>query len=134
MGCSGCGSKKKVISEPGSKTTIKYTAQAAKPVDGVVVERSTSTQKVQVRYYGGGMTRKISSGCSSCRGGKSGYSVTTTETIMFVSEDAPNGIFKQTFSVGHNYYVTRAQADYLLKLTYRDVAGKEQPKFKEVEG
>lgn len=133
MGCSSCGAKRQVkIEQPEKKVSVKYTARAVQPVSGVVVPRSTTNERVKLRYYGGGMSKKVSSGCSTCRGGKTAYAVTTSEVIMFVSEDAPNGIFKEKFSVGHNYYVTRAQADYLLKLKYRDVAGKEQPKFKEV--
>lgn len=129
MACSSCGGGSKTIKP---SVSVKYTAPASNAMPAVVVPRSTSAEKVKLRYYGGGMTKKVSSGCSSCHGGKNSYSVLTTETIMFVSDDAPNGIFRQTFSVGHNYYVTRAQADYLLKLTFRDVAGREQPKFREI--
>lgn len=138
MGCSSCGQKRAVkvggeqpVAQKPS-VNVKYTAQTSNAVPATVVPRSTTNERVKLRYYGGGMTKKVSSGCSTCRGGKNSYSVTTTETIMFVSDDAPNGLFKQTFSVGHNYYVTRNQADYLLKLTYRDVAGNAQPKFKEI--
>lgn len=135
MGCSSCAGRKNVKTTNSVKETrasVKYNLPATNQISGEIVPKSASTEKVKLRYYGGGMTRKTSSGCSSCRGGKSSYSITTSETIMFVSEDAPNGIFSEKFAVGHNYYVTRNQADYLLKLTYRDVAGNSQPKFKEI--
>ena len=99
----------------------------------LVVPKSATRELVKVRYYGGGSSTKRSGGCKACGGaGANAYSTVTTETIMFVSEDSPNSIFKQEFHIGHDYMVTRNQADYLLSLTYRARAGNEQHKFKEI--
>lgn len=101
---------------------------------GVVVEKSENPQaKVRIRYYGGGTKKSTGSGCSTCHGTKKGYVVTTAETIQFVSEDENGGLFKRTFSIGHDYYVTEKQAEYLLTLEYRNRAGQIVKKFQKVE-
>lgn len=87
------------------------------------------SKKVKLVYNGGGHTRKKSVGCTTCHGGKASYSVTTSETIIFVSEDCNNNIYKETFSVGHSYYVTEEQAKVLLSLTYVSHSGKTAHKF-----
>lgn len=101
--------------------------------EGVVVKKSADpSAKVRIRYYGGG-SKKSTGGCSTCHGTKGGYTVTTAETIQFVSEDADNELFKMTFNIGHDYYVTEKQAEYLLTLTYRNRAGQVVNKFERVE-
>ena len=126
MACSGCM----------GKTAIKRSpiADNRKPAaEGVVVQKSEDPNaKVRLRYFGGG-SKKSTGGCHTCHGNKAGYVVTTTETIQFVSEDADNGWFKMTFSIGHDYYVTEKQAEYLLSLTYRNQAGQTVYKFQKVE-
>lgn len=141
MSCSSCGGASRVAPTPvndvhrkavqavqGDKGSVYTSPQ----VDNVV-GKSTSTKKVQVRYYGGGYAQKRGTGCRSCGGGNGSYSVVTNETIMFVSEDAPGGLFKETFSVGHDYYVTEKQAEYLLSLQFRSRAGTMENKFRKVE-
>lgn len=123
MACSGCASKRKASVKP-----VIDNRQST--VQGVVVEASADTSnKVKLRYFGGG-SKKTTGGCSTCHGSKGGYVVTTSETIRFVSEDAPGGLFVETFSIGHDYYVTEKQAEYLLTLTYRNRAGQIVHKFK----
>lgn len=121
MACGGCGKSKP------RKTTITDNRKAA-PI-GTVVGKSENEGKVRLRYFGG-TVKKATVGCSTCSGRKSGYAVTTSETIRFVSEDAPGGLFVQTFQIGHDYYVTEKQAEYLLTLTYTNRAGQTVHKFK----
>lgn len=121
MGCSGCGKNR-------PKKTVVLDNRKPESA-GTVVKASDSEAKVKIRYYGGTL-KKSTTGCSTCSGKKSGYSVTTSETIRFVSEDAPNNWFVQTFSLGHDYYVTEKQAEYLLSLTYVNKAGQTVHKFK----
>lgn len=141
MACRTCGQSAPIATKATVSTTSKAvktdTAVSATTKDKIdlaqVVPKSKTTELVKIRYYGGGMTsKKTGGGCRACGGGKGSYTTVTTETIMFVSEDAPNSVFKQTFQIGHDYYVTRNQADYLLALTYRSKSGVEQHKFKEV--
>lgn len=89
------------------------------------------SEKVRIRYYGGGSLQAAGVGCRACGGGKK-YVVTTSERIMFASEDVENGLFSQTFTIGHDYFVTEKQAEYLLGLTYQNRAGKIVHKFKKV--
>lgn len=122
MACGGCGK-----SRP-RKTPVADNRQPASI--GTVVEASKNTEnKVRIRYYGSTI-KKTTTGCATCSGRKSGYSVTTSETIRFVSEDAPGNWFVQTFQIGHDYYVTEKQAEYLLSLTYVNKAGQTVHKFK----
>lgn len=126
MGCRTCGQY-----APVSTPSLSSNSATPSTGEGVVVAKSETPNLVRLRYYGGGTSQKKTSGCRACGGG-GGYTVMTSETIMFVSDDAPNGLFKQTFQIGHDYYVTRNQADYLLTLTFRSKAGIVQNKFKEV--
>lgn len=121
MACSGC--MKNNVSAPAKKVEDEalYAVEASANPDA----------KVKLRYYGGGM-KKNTGGCSTCSGKKTGYSITTSETIRFVSADAPNGLFKMTFSIGHDYYVTEKQAEYLLGLTYVNKSGQTVYKFGKV--
>ena len=141
MPCSHCGQRKTATPKPTSITTETTTIEApvvAAKTDKVdpslVVPKSKTRELVKVRYYGGGAATKRSGiGCRACGGaGANAYTTVTTETIMFVSEDSPNSIFKREFHIGHDYMVTRNQADYLLSLTYRARTGNEQHKFKEI--
>ena len=125
MACSSCGNN--------NNSTVTQRLTVEHPVadygDDVVVHASEDPKKkVKIRYYGSGV-KKVTGGCSTCRGKSGGYSVKTTETIQFVSEDSPNNWFKQTFSIGHDYYVTENQADYLPSLTYVNKAGQTVNKF-----
>lgn len=132
MGCVSCGHNAP-ISTPVQTSSVPSLAEKPNVAQsGEIVGKSENGELVKLRYYGGGSAAKKSGGCKSCGGGGSSYTTVTTETIMFVSEDSPNSIFKQTFQIGHDYYVTRKQADYLLGLTFRSKAGVEQNKFKEV--
>lgn len=140
MGCRTCGqsapiaTKATVNNVPVKAAAPTVSVSDTKRVDpAMVVPKSKTAELVKLRYYGGGSaTKKTGGGCRACGSGKGSYTTVTSETIMFVSEDASNSIFKQTFQIGHDYYVTRNQADYLLSLTYHSKAGVEQHKFKEV--
>lgn len=127
MTCSGCVHRK--------TTNKEIVLDNRKPNhEGIVVEKSNSPNaKIRIRYYGGGSKKSVGSGCHTCHGKGGGYVVTTSETIRFVSEDCPDGWFKMTFNIGHDYYVTEAQAEYLLTLEYRNRAGQIVKKFKKVE-
>ena len=122
MGCTGCGASRP--SRP-----IVADNRKAEPIGVVVGKSDEDSAKVRLRYYGGSI-KKATVGCSTCSGKKGGYAVTTSETIRFVSEDAPGGMFVQTFQIGHDYYVTEKQAEYLLTLTYVNRAGQTVNKFK----
>lgn len=122
MACSGCNHNPTPAVPP--KTTPHPESV------GTVVEASESpSNKVRLRYFGGGSKVSTGGGCSTCKGSKGGYVIKTTETIRFVSEDEPDGWFSQTFSIGRDYYVTPNQAEYLLTLTYRNPAGQTVHKF-----
>lgn len=129
MGCSSCG-RNRVVRPPVQNESVEVKLGRPAEAPLIVAKSEDNTGKVRIRYYGGGLALKTS-GCRSC--GSSGqYTLTTTETISFASDDAPYGWFSQTFTVGHDYFVTRNQADYLLKLTFRNKAGQVANKFKEV--
>lgn len=125
MACSSCNHSK-----------VRAKATAARPVvakveQPLIAPVSDTSEKVHLRYYGGGMARQTS-GCASC-GSVGRYALTTSETIQFASDDAPMGWFSQTFSVGHDYYVTQKQAERLLKETFTNPAGQVVNKFKVIE-
>lgn len=135
MGCSSCGGTHKITSAP---TTVQSVIHPNKTVSldlAAPVEASEDvSRKIRLRYYGGGVTKiPTGTGCSTCRSGKKGYANTTTETITFVSADAPGGLFRQTVTVGHDIYVTEKQAEYLLALTYQNKGGQIVHKFQKVE-
>lgn len=127
MGCSTCGRK----NSAKAKAPAVRAVSAPAPTESLIVPKSETNEKVKLRYYGGGMTRQTS-GCASC-GSQGRYALTTSETISFVSDDAPMGWFSQLFSVGHDYYVTKKQAEKLLKETFTNPAGQVVNKFKVVE-
>lgn len=132
MGCRTCGQNAPISTPPQTVVVSKNEKKLNVAQSGEVVVKSHTDELVKLRYYGGGAAAKKGRGCRACGSGGSSYTTVTTETIMFVSEDSPNSIFKQTFQIGHDYYVTRNQADYLLGLTFRSKAGVEQHKFKEI--
>lgn len=126
MSCSTCG---------GSSTRRMSIQQVQQLIrtnpEELIVKKSESKALVHLRYYGAGMGM-TSSGCSSCSsGGK--YSLVTSETIQFASDDAPLGWFSKRFDVAHDYYVTEKQAEHLLKETFTNAAGQEVSKFKVIE-
>lgn len=123
MGCSSCGKK--------SIKTKAQPVRVATPITPLVAEKSETTEKVKLRYYGGGMTKQTT-GCSSC-GSQGKYALTTSETIQFASDDAPMGWFSQRFDVGHDYYVTEKQAERLLQETFTNPSGQVVNKFKVIE-
>lgn len=137
MGCGACGHSQSAPVTTGKTITPQGVAnqpQGVSEVPTLMAGLSATTNLVHLRYKGGGMASKRvpGRGCKSCGGSQSRYQVVTTEQIMFVSEDAPNGIFKKTFTVSHDYWVTEEQAKLLLSMTYKDMAGKEKHKFEEI--
>lgn len=130
MSCSGCGKRKTVVSSVGQPVVTPR-----KTAGGVVVPKSADpTKKVRVRYYGGGITAKKVSRCASCGSAKGSYQRLTNETIMFASDDEPNGLFMKPMTAGHDYWVTEEQAKYLLENeVYISQAGIETHKFKLME-
>lgn len=128
MPCGHCG-KSQVVK---LKTTSSTPAPVTKTALPLAEKTEAGTPRVKLRYFGGGYSTK-GGGCRSCGGTGVSYTFVTTETIQFVSEDVPDGMFKQRFSVGHDYLVTEKQAEYLLTLTYRSKAGRTLYKFKKIE-
>lgn len=141
MGCSSCGGGKLHTINPNkdkanSQAPIKVVKQAMpESLSGKPVAASADpSRKVRLRYYGGGVRKSATGiGCSTCRGGKSNYVNTTSETITFVSDDEPSGLFRELVTVGHDIYVTEKQAEFLLTLTYINKGGQTVHKFKKVE-
>ena len=141
MACGACAEKarKRKLAEEVAKLQennapqrVYASSNVVKNTTAKVVEKSNTSERVLLRYYGGGSGTTKVRGCRSCGGGKVKYATVTSERIMFASEEAPNGFFNLLVSVGHDYLVTRAQADYMLTLTYKNKAGQEVHKFKEV--
>ena len=124
MACGGCA-RNRAAAKP---STANVDNRKPAPIGTVVGKSDNTDNKVKLRYYGGSV-KKAAVGCSTCSGSKSAYTVTTSETIIFVSEDAPGGLYKVTFQIGHDYYVTEKQAEYLLTLTYTNRAGQLVHKF-----
>lgn len=139
MACSSCAerARKRKLAEQMKKDTnaparVYASSNVVKNTPAKVVEASNTTEKVMLRYYGGGSGTTRTRGCRSCGGSRVKYATITSERIQFASEDAPNGYFNLFVTVGHDYAVTRSQADYMLTLTYKNRAGKIVHKFKEV--
>lgn len=88
---------------------------------------------VRLRYYGGSFENKNRARCASCgHKATSSRSRVMSESIQFPSDVTPNGLNTILFSVGRDYYVTRYEADYLLKMTFVNINGVTEPKFKEI--
>lgn len=139
MACGSCAerARKRKLAEQMKKDNsapqrVYASSNVVKNTPAKVVEASKTTERVMLRYYGGGSGTTRVRGCRSCGGSKVKYATVTSERIMFASEDAPNGFFNLLVSVGHDYLVTRSQADYMLTLTYTNNAGQVVHKFKEV--
>ena len=139
MACSSCAerARKRKLAEQmkmdGTTPPRVYaSSNVVKNTTAKVIEASKTTEKVLLRYYGGGSGTTRVRGCRTCGGSKVKYATITSERIMFASEDSPNGFFNLLVSVGHDYLVTRSQADYMLTLTYKNKAGQVVHKFKEV--
>lgn len=127
-GCSSCGHRK---AQPRVKNVSIARESSTKTAEELIVKKSDSPKLVQLRYYGGGMTRQTS-GCSSC-GSQGRYALTTSEVISFASDDAPSGWFSQRFDVGKDVFVTEKQAERLLEETFTNPAGQVVHKFKVIE-
>lgn len=123
-GCSGC---KHSSTWEGAKAVTTATPQPS----SLIVGKSETNGKVRLRYYGGGLQRQTK-GCRSC-GTVGKYALTTSETIQFMSDDAPNGWFSRKFDVSEDAYVTPKQAERLLQETFTNAAGQVIPKFKIIE-
>lgn len=127
MSCSGCGGGGHLKNEIIPPEPLKKTTSAT------VVEKTPDTaEKVRVRYYGGGQTSKKVASCATCGAAKGSYVRTTAETIMFASEDEPNGLYKQFVEAGRDYWVTKNQAEYLTsdEYSYISQTGEIAHKFK----
>lgn len=137
MACSSCGAKSPTSVRPVVTVNKTTKAEPKLRVDlGKPVEASADTsKKVRLRYFGGGVKRvnTTGTGCSTCRGGRGNYANVTAETITFVSEDEPSGLFRQVVTAGHDIFVTEKQAQYLLSLTYQNRGGEVVHKFKKVD-
>ena len=138
MACSSCAerARKRKLAEQmanhDNPPRVYASSNVVKNTTAKVIKASETTEKVLLRYYGGGSGTTRIRGCRTCGGSKVKYATITSERIMFASEDAPNGFFNLLVSVGHDYLVTRSQADYMLTLTYKNKAGQVVHKFKEV--
>lgn len=133
MSCRGCGKQ--------HKNTVQHTVEVVQaPVHTrttmttKAVGASDSNEKVRVRYYGGGFEAKPNRGCSSCGKAKGSYARVTNETIIFASDDAENGLFKLPVEIGHDYWVTEKQAEYMTSdnddMVYTNPSGQLCHKFK----
>lgn len=133
MSCNGCGQAAKARAEMKKQEaqTPRFVAstEAKSPATPLpMVEASETNKKVKLRYLGGGYSTQ-GQGCRSCGGTGTKYKFVSSERIQFVSEDSPEGWFNQLFTVGHDYYVSEKQAEYLLSLTYQSRAGRATNKF-----
>lgn len=133
MACGSCGQAAKARAEAQKQEAQKPTFVASTEVKVnktplPMVEASETNKKVKLRYLGGGYSTQ-GQGCRSCGGTGTKYKFVSSERIQFVSEDSPENWFNQLFTVGHDYYVTEKQAEYLLSLTYQSRAGRATNKF-----
>ena len=87
----------------------------------------------RLRYYGGSYENTNRARCATC-----GQKATTTrsrvmsESIQFPSDVTQSGLKAVLFQVGRDYYVTEYEAEYLLKMTFVNINGVTEPKFKEI--
>lgn len=137
MGCSSCGQAARARAEAQkieAQTPHFVASTEAKVVSTPLpmVDASDTNKKVKLRYLGGGYSTQ-GQGCRSCGGTGTKYKFVSSERIQFVSEDAADGWFNQLFTVGHDYYVTEKQAEYLLTLTYQSRSGRKANKFERVD-
>lgn len=133
MGCSSCGKRNRQTANQPETQFVPTTEKRLKSATALpMTEKSKSNKKVKLRYLGGGYSTQ-GQGCRSCGGSGTTYKFVTSERIQFVSKDSPDNWFNQSFTVGHDYYVTKKQAEYLLTLTYISKAGREVNKFEKVD-
>lgn len=89
---------------------------------------------IRLRYFGGSYENKNRARCSTC-----GHKPSTTrsrvmsESIQFPSDVTPNGLKTVLFSVGRDYFVTEYEAEYLLKMSFININGVTEPKFRKIE-
>lgn len=88
---------------------------------------------IRLRYYGGSFKNANRVGCATC-GHKASNSRSRimSESIQFPSDATPTGLKTVLFSVGRDYFVTEYEAEYLLKMTFVNINGVTEPKFKEI--
>lgn len=88
---------------------------------------------VRLRYYGGSFENKNRARCATC-GHKASVtrSRVMSESIQFPSDVTPSGLKTVLFAVGRDYYVTSYEAEYLLKMTFININGITEPKFRKV--
>lgn len=87
----------------------------------------------RLRYFGGSFASTNRPKCSSCGNKAStGRSRIMSESIQFPSDVTPTGLKVMLFSVGRDYFVTDYEAEYLLKMTFVNINGRTEPKFKEI--
>lgn len=88
---------------------------------------------VRLRYYGGSFENKNRARCATC-GHKASVtrSRVMSESIQFPSDVTPSGLKTVLFTVGRDYYVTSYEAEYLLKMTFVNINGITEPKFRKV--
>lgn len=130
MSCISCEEKRKMRQQAMPESIEEPTGNVSSAPS--YAPRSKTSELVKLRYYGGGSMKK-GSGCATC-GRSNSYFMTTKELIAFVSEDAPNGLFSQTFEIGRDYVVFEEQAKYLLTLEYIGRDGKKHHKFRRIDG
>ena len=96
--------------------------------------KSMNNGMVRLRYYGGSFENKNRTRCATC-GHKASVnrSRVMSESIQFPSDVTPSGLKTVLFAVGRDYYVTEYEADYLLKMTFVNINGVTEPKFRKVE-
>lgn len=89
---------------------------------------------IELKYYGGSHENTNKAKCVSC-GGKvtNSRSRIMSETIQYPSDVTQNGLKTTTFSVGRKYFVTEYEAEYLLSMTFVNINGVTEPKFRKVE-
>lgn len=87
----------------------------------------------RLRYFGGSFASTSRPKCSSCSGkAATSRARIMSESIQYPSDVTPNGLKTTLFSVGRDYFVTEYEAEYLLKMTFVNINGKTEPKFKEI--
>lgn len=138
--CTGCGRGKVVVTHATNEETTTMDQNNDYDISrdttlnlalnmAYAPKSKDPSKKVHLVYNGGGSSKTRTSGCHTCHGSAKSYSTVTNESIMFVSEDSPNGIYKEVCAIGHDYYVTEEQANYMLTLTYVNRSGQKVHKF-----
>lgn len=88
---------------------------------------------IKIRYYGGSYENNNRARCATCGHKPStSRSRVMSESIQFPSDVTPSGLKSFVFTVGREYFVTEYEAEYLLKMTFVNINGVTEPKFKEI--